>query len=141
MFPYSVARLCSKLSVLLYILLHTNICTNRISFREILFLHAFCTSRPIKTAPLVSKIKYALCAAVTAAKCNKQEKLFCISACFLFVYISFCLFVCFQRDAVVENIFELMHTAGKTEQGRRGAKEENPALCVHPQVSYSPNSL
>ena len=76
-----------------------------------------------------------------------EEAFICILACFLFVYISFCLFIClficffFQRDAVVENIFELMHTAGKTEQGRRGAEEENPALCLHPQVSYSPNSL
>ena len=111
-------------------------------------LHAFSTSRPIKTAPLVSKIKYALCTAVTAGRCNKQEKhFFCILACFLFVYISFCLFIClficffFQRDAVVENIFELMHTAGKTEQGRRGAEEENPALRFHPQVSYSPSQI
>ena len=65
---------------------------------------------------------------------------FCLFT-FLFVCLYVFLFVCFQRDAVVENIFELMHTAGKTEQGRRGAEEENPALRFHPQVSYSPNSL
>ena len=76
------------------ILPHKNICTNRkLLFREILFLHAFCTSRPIKTAPLVSKIKYALCTAVTAAKCNKH--IFVFWHVFLFVYISFCLFICF----------------------------------------------
>ena len=110
-------------------------------------LHAFSTSRPIKTAPLVSKIKYALCTAVTAGRCNKQEKhifvfwhVFCLFT-FLFVCLHVFLLVCFQRDAVVENIFELMHTAGKTEQGRRGAEEENPALCLHPQVSYSPSQI
>ena len=65
---------------------------------------------------------------------------FCLFT-FLFVCLHLFLFVCFQRDAVVENIFELMHTAGKTEQGRRGAEEENPALCLHPQVSYSPSQI
>ena len=65
---------------------------------------------------------------------------FCLFT-FLFVCLYVFLFVCFQRDAVVENIFELMHTAGKTEQGRRGAEEENPALRFHPQVSYSPSQI
>ena len=41
MFPYIVARLCSKFSVLLYILLHTNIYPNRILSREILYI--FCS--------------------------------------------------------------------------------------------------
>ena len=54
-----------------------------------------------------------------------------------FVYLPSCLFVYMlflplQCDAVVENIFELMHTAGKAEQGGGGAQKENPALRLHP---------
>jgi len=59
---------------------------------------------------------------------------FCI--CFLYEFVDF-FCMCFKREraAVVENIFELIHTAGKAEQGGGGEEEENPALRLHPQVT------